>query len=150
MKVKITSKKRNPLLKRREVVFRADHKDVGSTPPRLDVRKELASMLKSDLELVYVKKMETKTGTMVATGEANAYDSAEHARLVEPGHIIERNKLPEKPEEAVAAEPEEEKPEEKEETAKKVAETAEKPKEKAKQIVATEKPKEAKKEGESE
>ena len=36
---------------------------------------------------------------MVTVGEANAYDSAEQAKLVEPKHIIARNAVPEKPEE---------------------------------------------------
>lgn len=91
MKIKVTSKKRNPLLKRREVIFEVNHRQAGSTPPRLQVRKELASLMKSDLELVYVKRLETRTGTMVAIGEANAYDSVEDAKLVEPEYVIARN-----------------------------------------------------------
>ena len=99
MKIKITSKEYNPLLKRREVAFEVDHKETGGTPPRFEVRKKLAAMLKTDLELVYVKKMVTKTGSMVAVGEANAYDSVENAKLVEPEYIVARNLPPEKPEE---------------------------------------------------
>jgi len=37
---------------------------------------------------------------MVAIGEANAYDSIEQAKLMEPKHIIARNASPEKPEES--------------------------------------------------
>ena len=100
MKVKIISKEQNPLLKRKEVIFRIEHEKNGGTPTRVEIRKELATLLKTDLELVYVKQMETKTGTMVAVGEANAYESIEQANLIEPKHIIARNASPEKPEKA--------------------------------------------------
>ena len=100
MKVKIVSKEQNPLLKRKEVTFRVEHAQNGGTPTRLEVRQQLATLLKTDLELVYVKQVETKTGTMVAMGEANAYETVEQAKLMEPKHIIARNTPPEKPEEA--------------------------------------------------
>lgn len=139
MKIKVTSDKSNPLLKRREVIFEVDHRQAGSTPPRLQVRKELASLLKSDVELVYVKRLETRTGTMVAVGEANAYDSVEDAKLVEPAYVIARNIPPMRPEEEEKAkEKPREKPEEKPEQAKvegstekveEIKETAEKPEE---------------------
>jgi len=99
MKLKIVSTKFNPLLKRKEVFFEVEHKETKGTPPRLEVRKNLATALKTKLELVYVRKMETKTGTMIAVGEANAYESAEQARLLEPEHISARNTPPQKAEE---------------------------------------------------
>jgi ribosomal protein S24E len=113
MKLNIISKEQNPLMKRKEVTFSIEHAQTGGTPTRIEVRKQLATLLKTDLDLVYVKQLETKTGTMVAIGEANAYDSVEQAKLVEPEHIIARNATPEKPEEAPA--PEEAAEEEKEE-----------------------------------
>ncbi len=96
MKIKIISQEQNPLLKRREITFEVEHKETRGTPSRLEVREELASKLKRDAELVYVKKMETRTGTMTAVGEATAYDSVEQAKLVEPEYIIVRNIPPEK------------------------------------------------------
>jgi small subunit ribosomal protein S24e len=104
MKLKIISKEQNPLMKRREITFRVEHAQTGGTPTRVEVRKQLASLLKTDLNLVYVKQLETKTGTMVAVGEAKAYDSIEQAKLMEPKHIIARNATPKKPEEAQAPE----------------------------------------------
>ena len=95
MKLKIVSKEKNPLMKRTEVTFRIEHDQTGGTPSRVEVRKEVAALLKTDLELVYVKQLETKTGIMVAVGEATAYESAEQAKLVEPKHIIARNAVPE-------------------------------------------------------
>ena len=126
MKLKIVSKEQNPLMKRKEVTFSVEHAQTGGTPTRVEVRKQLATLLKTDLNLVYVKQLETKTGTMVAIGEANAYNSVEQAKLVEPEHIIARNAIPEKPEEAEAPE---EKPEKPEEESQPTEEAAEKEKE---------------------
>ena len=100
MKLKIVSKEQNPLMKRKEVTFRIEHAQTGGTPTRVEVRKQLATLLKTKLDLVYVKQVKTKTGTMVAIGEANVYDSIEQAKLMEPKHIIARNVFPEEPEES--------------------------------------------------
>ncbi len=97
MEIKIVSEKENPLLKRREVQFRVNHGQMGSTPPRLETRKALASVLKAKVDLVFVRKLETKTSTHVAVGLANVYESIDQARLVEPEYIIKRNTPPEKP-----------------------------------------------------
>lgn len=90
MKIRILSRKRNPLLKRMEITFEVDHSDSGGTPQRLEVRETLAKAIKADLKLVYISRMVTKTGTMTALGEANAYDSLDQARHVEPNHILVR------------------------------------------------------------
>ena len=91
MKINITTQQYNPLLKRKEVAFEIRHEDVKGTPSRLDVRKALSENLKANVELVYIRKMQTKTGTMQAKGEANIYDTIEQAKLVESEHIIVRN-----------------------------------------------------------
>ncbi len=96
LKIKILSKKDNPLLKRQEVLFEVDHSQEGETPSRLEFRKSLASLLKVELDRVFVERVETKTGTMIALGEANAYESPDQARLVEREHIITRNAPPAK------------------------------------------------------
>lgn len=97
MEIKIISEKENPLLKRKEVYFKIEHIQTGGTPPRPEVRKAVASALKTDVDLVYVKKFETKTGTFTAFGKANVYNSVEQARFVEPEYIIKRNALMEEP-----------------------------------------------------
>jgi len=99
MDIKIISKRENPLLKRKEVCFQVEHSQTGSTPPRSEARKAIASALKTDVELVFVKRFETNTGTSTAVGLANVYDSVEQARLVESEYVIERNVPPEKPKE---------------------------------------------------
>ena len=99
MKIKITSQEQNLLLKREEIVFEVEHEEMRGTPSRLEVRKELASKLKKDPELVYVRSIETRTGTMTAVGEATAYNSKEQAGFVEPKHVIIRHTPQEKAEE---------------------------------------------------
>ncbi|MEM3553532.1 MAG: 30S ribosomal protein S24e [Candidatus Bathyarchaeia archaeon] len=99
MEVKILSENVNPLLKRKEVIFQVDHNQTGSTPPRLEVKNAIAKLLKIDANLVFIKKLETKTGTHKAIGLANVYDSTEHAKLIEPEYIVKRNIPPEKPKE---------------------------------------------------
>jgi len=99
MKVEILSQKRNPLLKRTEITFEIEHGGKGGTPLRLQAREGLAATLKTKIEQVYIKKLETKTGALSSTGEANVYDSMEQAKLVEPQYIIARNIPEEKPKE---------------------------------------------------
>jgi small subunit ribosomal protein S24e len=99
MEVKIVSAKENPLLKRKEVNFRVEHGPHEKTPPRLEVKKALAAELKISEELVFVEKMQTMTGTNTAVGVANAYETTEQAKLIEPEYIRKRNSPPEKPKE---------------------------------------------------
>jgi small subunit ribosomal protein S24e len=99
MEVKITSQNENPLLKRKEIQFEVDHDKTGSTPARLEIRKAVANALKANVDLVFVKRFETKTGTHTAAGTANLYDSVEQAKLIEPEYIVKRNIPPEKPKE---------------------------------------------------
>lgn len=93
MEVKIISQKENQLLRRKEVRFNVKH-ETAATPPRLEVRKAVADALKANVDLVFVKKFETKSGMHMAVGVANLYDSADHAKLVEPEYIVKRNVPP--------------------------------------------------------
>lgn len=114
MKVNIISKKQNPLLKRKEVIFSVDHAQNGGTPSRGEVSRQLALVLNAKFDLVYVKNMKTKRGTTVAIGEANVYETPKQAKSMEPKYIIARNELSEKPEESkTPEEPSEEKEEKK-------------------------------------
>ena len=107
LKIKIISEKSNPLLKRKEIDFELNHSEEGQTSSRLKVKEKLADVLKAKPDLVFVEKVETKTGTTIARGEANVYESAEQAKLVEREHIIKRNSPPAEPvkEEPVKEEP---------------------------------------------
>ena len=71
--------------------------------------------MKADLDKVWVRQIETKTGTNTTVGLAHVYDDAAKALQVEPEHIIKRNQAaaPAVEEEKVEeAAPEEEKAEE--------------------------------------
>jgi len=116
MEIKITEEQQNILLKRKELLFEVEHSQTKGTPSRFEIRNKLAEILKTKPELVYVKRVETKTGTMRAKGKANAYESVEQAKLIEPKYIVTRNMPPsekkEKTEEKVEAPPKKaEKPE---------------------------------------
>ena len=99
MEIKIVSTKENPLLKRKEVGFRIEQDPKGKTPARLEVKKDLAAKLKIKEEMVFVKKMQTLTGTNIAVGVANAYETVEQAKFIEPEYIRKRNSPPEEPKE---------------------------------------------------
>ena len=103
MQIRVESTKDNALLKRREVVFTIIQGPKEKTPPRLEVKKALAAELKIGDEVVFIKKMHTKTGTNITQGAANVYQKAEQAKLVEPEYIRKRNSPPEKPKEEAAA-----------------------------------------------
>ncbi|MGD0646025.1 MAG: 30S ribosomal protein S24e [Candidatus Bathyarchaeia archaeon] len=103
MQVKIESSKDNPLLKRKEVGFTINQGPREKTPPRLEVRKALAIEMKIGDEVVFVKRMHTKTGTSITQGVANVYQTIEQAKLIEPDYIRKRNSPPEKPKEEATA-----------------------------------------------
>ena len=116
MKLDLTSVKKNPLLNRQEVEFKVEQ---AATPSRSNIRVGIAVALKTDLNQVYVREIETKTGTHTTLGKAHVYDDAAQALKIEPKYIIERNQKaqpePEPEPEAEADAPAEE--EEKEEEA---------------------------------
>jgi len=102
MELKIVSKKENPVLKRIEVQFTVEHNQ-AKTPGRLDIKRSVASQLQVSDKLVFIKKMDTLTGTSITVGEANAYQSEAQAKIIEPEYIVKRNSPPEKPKEEAKA-----------------------------------------------
>jgi ribosomal protein S24E len=98
MQIKIESTKDNPLLKRKEVGFTIIQGPKEKTPQRLEVKKAVATEMKIGDEVVFVKRMRTKTGTNITEGTANVYQSVAQAKLVEPEYIRKRNS-PQKPKE---------------------------------------------------
>ncbi|MCX6649456.1 MAG: 30S ribosomal protein S24e [Candidatus Bathyarchaeota archaeon] len=110
MKLELTSTKINKVVGRKELAFKVDE---ASTPSRADVRRDIAVLMRTELDNVYVRKLKTKAGTRKITGVAHVYNDAATALAIEPKYIITRNKGKEavKAEEtpAAAAAPEEEK-----------------------------------------
>ena len=102
MQVKIDSTKNNALLKRKEVGFTIVSGPKEKTPKRLDVKKAVAVEMQLGDDVVFIKRMHTKTGTRITVGVANVYQSVNQAKIVEPEYIRKRNSPPEKPKEATA------------------------------------------------
>jgi small subunit ribosomal protein S24e len=89
--------KNNPILNRREIVFKVIHDE--STPTRKSVVEKLAATQNSKVGLVYVDSLKTEFGKRETIGYAKIYETAERAKEIERAHIIERNTFS-KPEEA--------------------------------------------------
>ena len=102
MKLELTSTKINKVVGRKELAFKVTE---ASTPSRADVRREIAVLMRTEPNNVYVRILEAKSGTRVTTGLAHVYNDTATAEAVEPKYIITRNKGKEavKPEEKPAA-----------------------------------------------
>ena len=111
VKLELTSTKINKVVGRKELAFKVNE---PSTPSRADVRRDIAVLMRTELDNVYVRELKTKSGTRMITGVAHVYNDAATAMVIEPKYIIARNKGKEavkaedKPAAAPAA-PEEEK-----------------------------------------
>ncbi len=114
MKIEIVNERKNPLLNRREIRFRAYYE--GATPRLIDVRKKLISTLKSDDKLTILNSIKSEFGRHAAVGYVKVYAN-EDSMTVEPKHRIKKNfevkeKKPEAEEKIEEAKGETEKPEE--------------------------------------
>ena len=95
MEIKIVKDLDNKLLNRRELDFTVEYE--GPTPSRADVRKKLAALLNTDVNLLLVQKMESEYGHQLAKGYAKLYESEDRMKQVEPEHVLKRNTMPEEP-----------------------------------------------------
>jgi small subunit ribosomal protein S24e len=97
MDIQIIEDKNNPLLNRREVVFKVNHE--SATPSRKSIVDRIAATMNSKEGLVIVDNLRTEFGKRETIGYAKIYETAERANQVERKHITERNTFT-KPEEA--------------------------------------------------
>ena len=97
MDIQIIEDKNNPLLNRREVVFKVNHE--SATPSRKSIVDRIAATMNSKEGLVIVDNLRTEFGKRETIGYAKIYEAAERANQVERKHITERNTFA-KPEEA--------------------------------------------------
>ena len=88
MKTVITATKENPLIGRREITFEIEQ---PSTPTRAEVRRDLAVTMKTEIDLVWVRSLESVTGTHRTVGLAHIYTDAKQALKVEPEHIVKKH-----------------------------------------------------------
>jgi small subunit ribosomal protein S24e len=89
MEIQVIQEKNNPMLNRREVVFKVTHDDV--TPSRFSIIDRLAATMNSKRGLVIIDSIKTEFGKRESIGYAKIYETEERARQVERPHIIERN-----------------------------------------------------------
>jgi small subunit ribosomal protein S24e len=87
--IQVIEEKNNPLLKRREVVFKVIHED--ATPSRKSVVERLAATMNSKVGLVMVDEIKTVFGKRESMGYAKIYETTERVKQVERPHIIARN-----------------------------------------------------------
>ena len=97
MDIQVLNEKNNPVLNRREIVFKVIHDE--ATPSRKVVVERLAATQNSKVGLVYVDSLKTEFGKRETIGYAKIYETAERANEIERPHIIERNTF-NKPQEA--------------------------------------------------
>ncbi len=135
MKVEIIEKTENPLFKRTEVKFKADHAG-EPTPKRLDVRAQLAAQLGVAEELIVIEKLASTHGRQAASGIARVYSSREQLEGLEPKFLLKRDM----PKEVKAEVKPEEKPKVEKPPEKKVEEPKEAKPEKPKEVAKPEKP----------
>lgn len=95
MDVKILEERPNPLLHRKEYTFEVDHAG-AATPPRADIRKELAKLVKVPADRLIIERMNALFGTAKTRGEAMAYATKEAVDVTVREHILIRNGLREK------------------------------------------------------
>lgn len=79
------------MIGRKEIEFEIKER---ATPSRAEVRRDIAVIMKTDLDKVWIRQIETKTGTNTTVGLVHIYDDAAKALQVEPEHIIKRNQAP--------------------------------------------------------
>ncbi|MFX1401012.1 MAG: 30S ribosomal protein S24e [Promethearchaeota archaeon] len=88
--IKILEEKKNPLIERTELTFRVDHFGSG-TPNRLELKKKISKMKKSNEKLTVIKKVKTHFGSAFDIGVAYIYKDAKELQYFEPFHIQARN-----------------------------------------------------------
>lgn len=94
MKIEISKQRETPLLSRKRVTFTIEYE--GTTPSRLDVRKELAKKLGVDESLVVIKHIYGRYGIKKSKVIANVYTNLDELKKVEDNYMLVKHGLAEK------------------------------------------------------
>ncbi|NYT01505.1 MAG: 30S ribosomal protein S24e [Methanosarcinales archaeon] len=89
MEIQIIKETNNPLLNRREVIFKVTKET--ATPSRKSVVEKIAATMNSKPGLVMISRMNTEFGKRETIGYAKIYETEERARQVENDYVISRN-----------------------------------------------------------
>ncbi len=99
MDIQVIQEKNNPMLNRREIVFKVTYDE--ATPSRKSIVDRIAATMNSKQGLVIIDNIKTEFGKREGIGYAKIYENADRVKQVERPHIIERNTFG-KPEGATA------------------------------------------------
>jgi len=118
MELKITEKKEDVLLSRKEIIAQITFK--GATPSKEEIKKQLVSALKADEKLIVTKNVFTSFGSETAKVIAYQYVNEKDMKKIEPKEKEkkEKSKKEAKSEEAKEVKKEEKKEPKKEEIKK--------------------------------
>lgn len=102
MEIEIQKQRETPLLARKRVTAIAHYE--GTTPSRIQIRKEIASKVKSDEDLVIIRHIYTKFGSRDAKIIAHVYNDKAMVEKLEGKKLIDKHsgKKAEKKEEKAA------------------------------------------------
>lgn len=89
MDIQVIQEKNNPMLNRREIVFKVIYDE--ATPSRKSIVDKIAATMNSKQGLVIVDNIKTEFGKREGIGYAKIYENADRVKQVERPHIIERN-----------------------------------------------------------
>jgi small subunit ribosomal protein S24e len=84
----------NPLVRRRELVFRVEHPD-SATPTAASLRERLAALLGSKPEATFIVNLKGLAGLQRSEGICHIYSSPNDGQNLEPEHIRRLNMTPE-------------------------------------------------------
>jgi len=90
LNIEILEEKKNPLIDRIELKFKIDH-FAESTPNRLEIKKKIAKMKKTNENLTIISDIKTHFGSAHDIGTAHIYENANELQYFEPFHIQARN-----------------------------------------------------------
>ncbi len=88
--LKITSDRRNELLKRRELSFTLGY--TGTTPSRSEVMGKVCAILNLDEKKVVLESVKTRFGERTMAGTARVYDEEKMLKATERPYLMERGK----------------------------------------------------------
>ncbi len=88
MDLKVIDKKKNEIMKRTEVTAEVEEELI---PSRQQVKDKLAAMLSVKADAIAINKIESKFGSSKVIVLANVYETVEELKKKEPKHIIKRN-----------------------------------------------------------
>jgi len=89
MDLEITSKEKNPFLKRQEITFQI--KDKLTTPTRKEVKQKISAITNAKEEVLILNKINHKFGSHSYSGTARIYESIEDLSKIEKQFVIDRN-----------------------------------------------------------